>query len=170
MIYLDNAATSFRKPESVYAAVDHALRRCSGNPGRSGHKVSMLANEIVRKTRLLCASFFNAESSEQIIFCSNATDALNLAIKGMLGPGDHAVTTSMEHNSVARPLEAMKKNGVDITKVESSPSMGLTGEHQEKFKEEHETCSSDAHIERHGHVNDITEIGRICRERGTAFP
>ena len=111
MIYLDNAATSFRKPESVYAAVDHALRRCSGNPGRSGHKVSMLANEIVRKTRLLCASFFNAESSEQIIFCSNATDALNLAIKRMLGPGDHAVTTSMEHNSVARPLEAMKKTG-----------------------------------------------------------
>lgn len=170
MIYLDNAATSFRKPESVYAAVDHALRHCSGNPGRSGHRVSMLANDVIRKTRMRCASLFNAESAEQIIFCSNATDALNLAIKGMLGPGDHAVTTSMEHNSVARPLEAMKKNGVDITKVESSSVYGTDPESIRKSLKKNTRLVVVTHISNvTGTVNDITEIGRICRERGTAF-
>lgn len=170
MIYLDNAATSFRKPESVYAAVDHALRHCSGNPGRSGHRVSMLANDVIRKTRMRCASLFNAESAEQIIFCSNATDALNLAIKGMLGPGDHAVTTSMEHNSVARPLETMKMNGVEVTKVTSSPVCGTDPESIRVNLKDNTRLVIATHISNvTGTVNDIAAIGRICRERGIAF-
>ena len=170
MIYLDNAATSFRKPDSVYQAVDHAMRHCSGNPGRAGHKVSLLANDIVRKTRLLCATLFNAERAEQIVFCANATEALNLAIKGILHTGDHVVTTSMEHNSVARPLEAMKMNGVEITKVASSPTYGVDPESIRKNLKDNTRLVIATHVSNvTGTVNDIAEIGRLCREHGIPF-
>ena len=83
----------------------------SGNPGRSGHKLSLTAGGIVAETRLLCSRFFHAENPESIIFCFNATDALNLAIHGSVEPGDHVITSSLEHNSVARPLEHLKDAG-----------------------------------------------------------
>lgn len=117
MIYLDNAATSHPKPEAVYRAADRYLRE-SGNPGRGGHALARRAEAEVEAVRLRAARFFGAPDPERVVFTFNATDALNIALKGFLGPGDHVVTTVLEHNSVRRPLVSLAAaRGVDHTKV-----------------------------------------------------
>lgn len=110
MIYFDNAATGGQKPASVISAVSAALRVCA-NPGRSGHALSLVCAKNVLKTRELLASVFNAPSSERVIFTKNCTEALNGFIFGTLEKGDHVITTPLEHNSVLRPLERLKKLG-----------------------------------------------------------
>lgn len=109
-IYVDNAATSHPKPPEVYEAVLHTLKEIGANPGRGGHKPSLLASRIVFETRELIANFFNAERSSRIVFTSNATEALNIAIKGILKEGDEVITSPLEHNSVLRPLFSLKKS------------------------------------------------------------
>lgn len=121
MIYLDNAATSHPKPESVYEAVDHALRRVSANPGRSGHQMAIEADRLIFESRETIARLFGINHPERIIFTPNATAALNLAIKGLVGPGEHCVTTSMEHNSVVRPLRFLASHGAQFDKVQARP-------------------------------------------------
>ncbi len=111
MIYFDNAATGGQKPASVISAVSAALRVCA-NPGRSGHALSLVCAKNVLKTRELLASVFDAPSPERVIFTKNCTEALNEFIFGALEKGDHAITTPLEHNSVFRPLERLKKLGV----------------------------------------------------------
>lgn len=115
MIYLDNAATTFPKPEKVYKAVDRCLREFGANPGRSGHKLALDAGRSIYKTRELICNLFNIENPMQVIFTSNATDSLNLALKGILKPGDHVITTSMEHNSMIRPITTLQERGVEVT-------------------------------------------------------
>jgi cysteine desulfurase / selenocysteine lyase len=104
MIYLDNAATSFPKPESVYTFMNEFYRTHGVNPGRSGYDICMEAGQLVDNTRKLLTTFFNGTDPNRLIFGYNSTDALNLALYGMLGPGDHVVTTTVEHNAVLRPL------------------------------------------------------------------
>jgi cysteine desulfurase / selenocysteine lyase len=116
-IYLDNAATSHPKPESVYRAVDHALREIGTSPGRGGYRRGLDATRIVFGARESLAEFFGIKDSSRLAFTSSATEALNLAIAGMLRPGDHAVTTTMEHNSVSRPLRLAEKRGSSITRI-----------------------------------------------------
>ncbi len=116
-IYLDNAATSHPKPESVYRAVDHALREIGTSPGRGGYRRGLDATRIVFEARESLAELFGIKDSSRLVFTSNATEALNLAIAGMLRPGDHAVTTTMEHNSVSRPLRVAEKQGSSITRI-----------------------------------------------------
>lgn len=116
-IYLDHAATSFPKPESVYLAVDQALRTAGGNPGRGGHQLALAANSILLETREAIASLFNIADAGRISFTANATEAINQALFGLLRPGDRVVTTSMEHNAVIRPLRALQERGVDVVKV-----------------------------------------------------
>ncbi|SHK00771.1 aminotransferase class V-fold PLP-dependent enzyme [Paramaledivibacter caminithermalis] len=118
MIYLDNAATSFPKPKEVYEAVDKCLREYGANPGRSGHKLALKAGRIIYETRELICQLFNIDNPMQIIFTYNATDSLNLAIKGILSKGDHVITSGMEHNSVIRPIKALEEIGVENTIVE----------------------------------------------------
>ena len=101
LVYLDNAATTFPKPEAVYCKVDHIIRNVGANPGRSGHRMALEANRIILNTRDSIAKLFNIEDSSRIAFTSNTTEALNIGIKGFLRPGDHAITSSMEHNSVS---------------------------------------------------------------------
>ena len=114
MIYLDNAATTRHKPDCVVEAVTRAL--CSlGNPGRGAHEGSLDADRVVFDTRLALAELFHAEGPERIAFAANATEALNIAIKGILQPGDHVITTAMEHNSVLRPLYEMEDRGAELT-------------------------------------------------------
>jgi cysteine desulfurase/selenocysteine lyase len=120
-IYLDNAATSHPKPEEVYRAVDHALRDVSANPGRSGHRTAIEANRVIFEARETIASLFGIRHPDRIIFTPNATAALNLAIKGLLRPGEHCVTSGMEHNSVTRPLKFLSQLGVEVDKVRPSP-------------------------------------------------
>jgi cysteine desulfurase family protein len=116
-IYLDNAATSHPKPESVYRAVDHALREIGTSPGRGGYRRGLDATRIVFGARESLAELFGIKDSARLAFTSSATEALNLAIAGMLRPGDHAVTTTMEHNSVSRPLRMAEKRGASITRI-----------------------------------------------------
>lgn len=116
MIYFDNAATTLRKPDCVVQAVTQAM--CAfGNAGRSVHGGAMSASRRVYETRLALAELFSAESPERIAFTANSTQALNIAIKGILQPGDHVITTALEHNSVLRPLYEMEDRGVELTIV-----------------------------------------------------
>lgn len=117
IIYFDNAATSWPKPPGVLEAMGHCLTSVGANPGRSGHKMAMEANKLVNQTREGLAELFNVSDPERIVFTLNTTDALNLAIKGLLGEGDHVVTSSMEHNSVTRPLYVLSQKGVKVTKI-----------------------------------------------------
>ena len=124
-IYLDNAATSHPKPESVYRAVDHALREIGTSPGRGGYRRGLDATRIVFGARESLAELFGIKDSSRLAFTSSATEALNLAIAGMLRPGDHAVTTTMEHNSVSRPLRLAEKRGSSITRIPCDRSGSL---------------------------------------------
>src|SRR5437867_12145808 len=99
-IYFDNAATSWPKPAAVCAAMSEYLRDAGGNPGRSGHRMSIAAARIIENAREALADLFNADDPSRIVFTQNATHGLNLALYGLLHPGDHVVTTSFEHNSV----------------------------------------------------------------------
>lgn len=114
MIYLDNAATTWPKPEEVYLAVDNCLRTCSGNPGRGGYNNARVATRILYETREALADLFNIINPMNIVFTYNATDALNMALLGSIRPGDSVVTTSMEHNAVARPLRYLETLGVTL--------------------------------------------------------
>ncbi|MGP0073291.1 MAG: aminotransferase class V-fold PLP-dependent enzyme [Bryobacteraceae bacterium] len=121
MIYLDNAATTHPKPPSVYERVDDVLRNWSANPGRSGHAMAIEAARIIFQTRESIAKLFNIADPDRIIFTGNATGALNLAILGLLEPGDHCVTSTMEHNSVVRPLHALEQKCVRVTRTGADP-------------------------------------------------
>ena len=120
MIYLDNAATTHPKPASVYERVDSVLRNWSANPGRSGHAMAIEAARIIFQTRESIAKLFNIPDPDRIVFTPNATGALNLAMLGFLKPGDRCVTTTMEHNSVIRPLRALELKKVTVAKVAAS--------------------------------------------------
>ncbi len=120
-IYLDNAATSWPKPPAVYETLGTFLQSAGANPGRAGHRMAAAAAAAVAETRLALARLLNAEAPERIVFAHNATDALNLAILGFLRPGDHAITSTMEHNSVTRPLALAAAAGTQVTKVSTSP-------------------------------------------------
>src|SRR6266516_3824760 len=111
MIYLDNAATSFPKPEAVYQALDRFARESLANPGRAGHKMALAAERALDDCRHLLNQFFHGEGPERFVFTLNCTDALNMAFKGILSDGDHVITTDLEHNSVSRPLRALEKAG-----------------------------------------------------------
>jgi cysteine desulfurase family protein len=120
-IYFDHAATSWPKPPSVRRAIEAYFGQAGGNPGRSGHRMSIAAARVVEDARQSLAELFHIEDSGRIAFAKNATEALNLAIYGLLLPGDNAITTSIEHNSVMRPLRHLESLGVQLTVVPCAP-------------------------------------------------
>jgi cysteine desulfurase / selenocysteine lyase len=121
MIYLDNAATSYPKPESTITLLDRFVKDIGGNPGRSGHNLSLEAARIVFDAREQLTSFIGGRNSEQLIFTQNGTESLNLAILGLIGERDHVITTSMEHNSVMRPLTHLQKErSLEVSVVQAS--------------------------------------------------
>jgi cysteine desulfurase family protein len=127
MIYLDNAATTWPKPESVYRALDEFARNAAANPGRSGHRMAVAAEAKVGEARARVAKLLNAESPDRIILTLNATDALNIAIKGILRPGDHVVTSVLEHNSINRPLAALEQAGaISVTRLPAEADGSLS--------------------------------------------
>ena len=170
LVYLDNAATSFPKPESVYVAVDKAMREKCGNPGRSGHRLSLSAQESINETRMLCASLFHAGSPNDIVFTNNTTTALNIALKGILEPGDHVITSTLEHNSVSRPLRFLEDGGIEITKLNTDLHYGLAVDDIEKAVRPNTKLVVCTHISNvTGTVNDIASIGVFCRDNGVLF-
>ena len=166
-MYLDNAATSSPKPESVYQGMDRFLREVGANPGRSAHRLAVSAASAVAQTRRLLARFFNAPAPERVAFTLNATDALNLALKGVLKPGDHVVTTSMEHNSVARPLRKLEAAGVAVTFLAASPEGRVAVEDLAAALTAATRLVAITHASNvTGTLQPIAEVGRLCRERG----
>ncbi|MDR1600746.1 MAG: aminotransferase class V-fold PLP-dependent enzyme [Oscillospiraceae bacterium] len=129
MIYLDNAATSFPKPPEVIRAVSGAMEKIGANPGRSGHRLSLAAGRVVWNCREELARMLDVPNPENIVFGCNCTDALNLGIYGSVSPGDHVVTTMLEHNSVLRPINGMVHRGeITWTLLAPDPSGVVTAE------------------------------------------
>lgn len=124
-IYLDHAATSWPKPAPVVQAIVDHYAVAGGNPGRSGHRMSVEAARLVTRTREAVAELLGAPDASRIAFTSNATTALNVALYGLLRPGHHVVTTSLEHNSVMRPLRDLERRGVDLTVIACGPDGSL---------------------------------------------
>jgi cysteine desulfurase / selenocysteine lyase len=133
LIYLDNAATTWPKPDSVWDSVVACGKHKCGNPGRSGHRLAVAADREVFAAREAVAALFNAGDSSQVIFAWNATGALNAALQGFLRSGDHVITSSMEHNSVMRPLHTLQEKGfITYTVVPCSPRGELDPEDVKK--------------------------------------
>lgn len=169
MIYMDNAATTMQKPEVVGKAVAEAL--CSfGNAGRGAHAASLGASRTIYDTREKLASFFCAESPKQIVFTCNSTESLNIAIKGILKPGDHAITTMLEHNSVLRPLYEMRDRGVELSIVKSSDKGTICYDDIEKEIKENTKAIICTHASNlTGNVVDIKRIGELADRHKLLF-
>ena len=166
MIYMDNAATTMRKPDEVVEAVVNAMNSM-GNAGRGAHAASLSASRVIYNTREALARFFGAESPKQIVFTSNSTESLNIAIKGLLEPGDHVVTTMLEHNSVLRPLYEMEKKGVSLTIVKSNPKGTLSYEELEGAVQENTKaiiCTNASNLT--GNYVDVKRVGEIAKRKG----
>ena len=171
MIYLDNAATSFPKPERVYDEMNRCMKEYCANPGRGGHALSILSGRAVLDVREIVCNFFNINNPMQLCFTKNATEALNIAIYGLLSQGDHVITTSMEHNSVIRPLKTMERDlGLEISIIkgdeygEIDPNT-IVKEIRKNTKLIISTLSSNVN----GIILPVNEIGRIAREQGISF-
>jgi len=164
LVYLDNAATSWPKPTEVAAAMVAFLERTGSNPGRSGHRLSIEAARIVYETRELVAQFFNAPDPQRVVFGLNVTEALNLALYGLLRPGEHVITSSMEHNSMMRPLRHLEEQGVEITVVPCSPQGCLDPNDVEAAIRANTTLLAINHASNvTGTLLPVSEVGRIVR-------
>jgi cysteine desulfurase/selenocysteine lyase len=165
MIYFDNAATSWPKPPEVTEAMVHFMREVGANPGRSGHRLSVEAGRIVYETREALAEFFNIEDPLRIVFGYNVTEGLNLALRGYLRPGDHVITSSMEHNSVMRPLRALEREGVELTVVACSSEGFLDPADVEAAIQANTVMVVLNHGSNVvGSLLPVAEAGRICRQ------
>ncbi len=170
MIYLDNAATSFPKPEPVYQALDRFARTSLANPGRAGHRMAMAAERTLDECRHSLNQFFRGEAVERWIFTHNCTDGLNLAIKGTVKAGDHVITSDLEHNSVSRPLRKLEKDGV-ITLTRLASNQGyLDPEDVRAALTPKTSLVALTHASNVlGTVQPIEAIARIVREAGALF-
>lgn len=170
LIYLDNAATSWPKPEAVYQAMEDFLRHTGASPGRSAHRLSVEAGRVVYEAREAVARLFNLDDPLHVVFTKNATEALNLAICGMLRPGDQVITSSMEHNSVMRPLRFMEAQGVALTVVECSPTGVLAPRDVEAALTAHTRLIILNHASNVvGTLQSAEEIGVIARRHHVLF-
>lgn len=169
MIYFDNAATTWPKPPEVWEAMRYCLADVGANPGRSGHKMSLEAGKIVNDTRESIAELFSINDYNRVIFTLNATDALNMAIKGSLRVGDHVVTSSMEHNSVTRPLNGLWGK-ILVTKVRCASDGTLDPDKVKKAIRYNTRAIILTHASNvTGTVMPIREIGEIARQAGVIF-
>jgi len=169
-IYLDNAATSYPKPESVYQAVMHAMREVGASPGRGGHRRSLEAGRIMLQAREAAAALFCAPDSSRIIFTHSATEALNMAMRGTLAAGDHVITSSMEHNSLSRPLHLLEKQGVVLTVVQAGPDGVIVPDDVRRAVTPRTRMIAIGHVSNvSGTIQPIDRISAIAREAGALF-
>ena len=169
MIYFDNAATTMKKPPQVVQAVTEAL--CSmGNSGRGSHDASLEASRVIYDTRVKLAELFNAENPSRIAFTANATEALNIAIKGILRAGDHVITTALEHNSVLRPLYEKEERGVELTIIPADSSGNIDyGELEKEIRPDTKAivCTHASNLT--GNLVDIARVGGIAAAHNVLF-
>ncbi len=171
LIFLDNGATSFPKPDEVYTFMDHFFRNFGVNPGRSGYDLCMETGELVEDTRKMMTEFFNGKDPNRLCFSYNSTDALNLIIFGMLKDGDQAVTTTLEHNSVLRPLYHLYKyNGVEVDHIPFDRKGFVDpDDFPKKFKKNTKLVIVNHASNVIGTIQPLKEIGKHCRENGIPF-
>ena len=170
LIFLDNGATSFPKPEEVYTYMDYFFRNFGVNPGRSGYDLCMETGLVVEETRKTLTEFFNGTDPDRLCFGYNSTDALNLIIMGMLRPGDHAISTTIEHNSVLRPLYHLRRDGVEVDFVPFDGAGFVDPEEiRKRFKPNTRLVVVNHASNVIGTVQPVAAIGRLCREAGIPF-
>lgn len=169
MIYFDNAATTIQKPKQVVEAVTQAL--CSmGNAGRGAHNASMGASRMLFGTRKKLVELFGGNNPAQVVFTSNSTESLNMALKGLLNPWDHVITTQLEHNSVLRPLYELEDKGVELTILNSDAKGRICYEDFEKEIKKNTkmiVCTHGSNLT--GNLTDIRRVGEIARSHGLLF-
>lgn len=165
VVYFDNAATSWPKPPGVAEAMVHFLDEVGANPGRAAHRRAVESGRIVYDAREAVAEMFNAPDPLRVVFGANVTEALNLALHGLLRPGDHVITSSMEHNAMMRPLRALERQGVKLTVVRCSPKGQLDPADVEA------AIRSDTKLVALNHASNVVgtilplaEVGAICRQ------
>jgi cysteine desulfurase/selenocysteine lyase len=170
-IYLDNAATSWPKPEAVYLAVERYLRDVGAAAGRGVYGAAAESGRIVDSARRAIARFLGAADPAHIVFAANGSDALNLAIHGLLRPGDHAVCTDAEHNSVLRPMRACQDElGVEITRVRCDSTGLVDANDIRRALRPNTRLVAMLHASNvSGVIQPAPEVGKICREHGTLF-
>ena len=159
MIYLDSAATSLWHPKEAEERMIQALRGC-GNAGRGAHDATLDAGRIVFETRMRLAELFHAESPERIAFTCNDTEALNTAIFGLFGPGDHVITTVCEHNSVLRPLYALEKQGLELSVIPADVSGRIDYDQMEAAVRKNTKAFVVTHAS--NLTGNITDLARVC--------
>lgn len=170
-IYLDNGATSFPKPATVLDRVTEIMTHIGGNPGRSSHSMAIEASRVIFEARETVARVINATDSSRIVFTKNATEAINVALKGLLNSGDHVITTSFEHNSVSKTLASLERDrGVKVTKLQGSRSDYITAQEIEKAITPQTKLVTIVHGSNvFGTIQPIKEISEVCRSRNILF-
>lgn len=169
LIYFDHAASSHPKPPEVIRAVREVLEENGANPGRSGHKLSLAASETVYRARKTVADYFGT-AEEYVIFTSNATHAINHALKGLLGAGDHVIISDMEHNAVLRPLTELSHRGVEVSVAEVSENDETTVLHTERLIRPNTKLIFFTHASNvTGTILPVRAIGELCRKHGILF-
>lgn len=165
MIYLDNAATSYPKPEQVYKSMDAFIRKSCANPGRGGHKMAINNGRLLSEARMVVAAFFGCVNPMQLVFTKNATEALNIAILGFLNSGDHVITSSLEHNSVMRPLKWLEKNrNVSISILKCNENGRLDMNKLKKIiKPQSKLCIVTISSNVTGVITPVKKICEICK-------
>jgi cysteine desulfurase family protein len=167
VLYLDNAATSFPKPEATLDAMIRYQRTIGGSPGRSGHRLSIEAGRAILDTRETLARLFNVDDPLRIVFTRNATEALNIALIGLLQPGDHVITTGMEHNAVMRPLRFLASRGIDLSVVPTSDRGELDPEDiRAAFRTNTRAVVMTHASNVTGTILPVKEVSVLTRERG----
>lgn len=166
-MYLDNAATSYPKPDSVYEAVNYAMREVGASPGRGGYRKSLQAGRILFQAREVAADFFSIADSARIIFTHNATASLNLALHGTLNPGDHVITTTMEHNSLLRPLYALRNSGVELTIIPAGSDGVVSPDDLGRAIKANTRMIAVSHVSNVcGAIQPLIDIAGLCRAAG----
>jgi cysteine desulfurase family protein len=166
-VYLDNAATSWPKPETVYRAADYFMREVGATPGRGGHRREEEAQRIADETRAALAQLFHAPDPQGVVFTLNATQAINMALKGLLRPGDHVITSSIEHNAMWRPLKALEKRGVEVTAASCAPDGTLDPADVAAALRPHTRLVAMLQASNVlGALVPIAEVGQIARRHG----
>ena len=168
LIYLDNSATSFPKPEEVYQFMDTFYRKHGVNPGRSGFDAAIETEELVFNTRKILTQLFNGDDPNRLTFSYNASDSLNMIIQGLAEKGDHIITTKLEHNSVLRPLHHLNINGIiDVDHLPFNRQGFIDPEDIKKaIKSNTKMVVINHGSNVIGTIQPIAEIGKICREAG----
>jgi cysteine desulfurase family protein len=171
MVYLDNAATSFPKPEAVYQALDAFARQSLANPGRAGHKMALTAERTLDEGRHMLNQLFHGKEPERFVFTLNGTDALNMAFKGVLSNGDHVITTDLEHNSVSRPLRALELDGrITLTRVHADVGGTIDPDDIAKALTRQTRLIAVTHASNVlGTIQPIAEVGALARENDVLF-